>query len=212
MCIRDRHLYVLGAEVIYSDVQDQLHASGHGSQGDMLLLMSLVKAKYLIPIGGTIRHQRHYLQLARKMNYDDKDVFLLNEGETVVFENGKADVGRKVITKSVFVDAYGIGDVGDVILRDRQTLSTEGVVICIIKMSMEKKLVEDPIISARGFVYGVKNERERLFSGAQKTISDCIDKHASGPNLKREIIASLEKYLLKETRKEPMVIVELLQV
>jgi ribonuclease J len=206
------HLYLLGAEVIYSDVQDSLHASGHGSQGDMLLLMSLVKAKYLIPIGGTIRHQRHYLQLARKMNYEDKDVFLLDEGETVVFENGKADLGRKVPTKSVFVDAYGIGDVGDVILRDRETLSTEGVVISIIKLSADLKLTEPPIIVARGFVYGIKDERERLFVGAQKVIGDCIDKHSKGPHLKRELISALERYFLKETRKSPMVVVETLTV
>lgn len=206
------HLYLLGAEVIYSDVQDQLHASGHGSQGDMLLLMSLVKAKYLIPIGGTIRHQRHYRELARKMNYDDKDVFLLDEGETVVFENGKADIGRKVLTKSVYVDAYGVGDVGDVILRDRQTLSTEGIVMAIIKHTADMKLAEDPIIVSRGFVYGVKDERERLFGGAQKVITDAITKHGHGPNLKRELISVLEKYFGKETRKTPMVIVEIIQV
>lgn len=206
------HLYLMGAEVIYSDVQDQLHASGHGGQGDMLLLMSLVKAKYLIPIGGTIRHQRHYLQLARKMNYEDKNVFLLDEGETVVFENGKADLGRKVITKSVFVDAYGIGDVGDVILRDRETLSTEGVVISVIKLTADIQLAEPPIIVARGFVYGIKDERERLFVGAQKVIGDCINKHGKGPQLKRELISALERYFLKETRKSPMVVVETLVV
>ncbi|OGK29689.1 hypothetical protein A3I56_04570 [Candidatus Roizmanbacteria bacterium RIFCSPLOWO2_02_FULL_43_10] len=206
------HLYLLGAEVRYSDVHEGLHASGHGSQGDMLLLMSLVKPKYLIPIGGTVRHQRHYLDLARKMSFKDEEVFLLNEGETVVFEKGKAEMGSKITTKSVYVDAYGVGDVGDVILRDRMTLSTEGIVLAVLKLTAAHEMVEAPIFVARGFVYGVKNEREKIFAGAEKAIEEVLKKHKGSPQLRREIIYHLEKYFLKQTRKEPLIVVEMITV
>ncbi len=208
------HLYVLGADVRYSDVHDGLHASGHGSQGDMLLLMRMVGAKYLIPIGGTVLFQRHYRDLARRMNYDDKDVFLLEEGQTVEFENGKAALGKKVVTKNVYVDAYGVGDVGDVILRDRQTLATEGIVFVVVKYDLENKLVGKPECISRGFVHGKgKNtDKEKIFVGAGGVIEDLFAGQKGTLPLQRDMITRLERYFEKQTGKQPLVVVEMLRV
>ena len=112
-----------GADVVYSDIADQLHSSGHGNQEDLKFLVRFTNPRYFIPIGGTIRHQKQYENLVEQLGYAKKDVFSLNEGETIWFVKNKAYKGDKVETKNIYVDAYGIGDVGSVILRDRKTLS-----------------------------------------------------------------------------------------
>lgn len=206
------NLYQMGADVRYSDVHEMLHTSGHGSQGDMLLLMTLTKPKYLLPIGGTVIFQKHYADLAARKGYQDKDLFLLKEGETVEFTMDSARLGKKISTKSVYVDAYGVGDVGDVILRDRQTLATEGVVLAIIKVNDDGSLSEDPSFTPRGFVYGKQNERETIFKGATDVVKDLYSKSKGKFVSKRDIIYHLEKYLFKATRKQPLVVVEVLRV
>ncbi|MEK7110203.1 MAG: ribonuclease J, partial [Patescibacteria group bacterium] len=117
-----------GADVVYSDIADQLHSSGHGNQEDLKFLIRFTNPRYFIPIGGTIRHQKQYENLVEQLGYAKKDVYSLNEGETVWFVKNKAYKGDKVETKNIYVDAYGIGDVGSVILRDRKTLATDGIV------------------------------------------------------------------------------------
>lgn len=208
------NLYKMGADVRYSDIHDDLHASGHGSQGDMLLLMNLVKAKYLIPIGGTVLFQKHYADLAKRMQYTDKEVFMLDEGDTVEFFNHKARVGKKVNTKSVYVDSYGIGDVGEVILRDRQTLATEGIVFAVVKVDHNNKLAEKPDIVSRGFVYGKGQgkDKQELFDGAAAIIEKAYkDSKTQNPS-RRVIIRELERYFDKKARKQPLVVVERLTV
>ena len=122
----------LGADVVYGDIHDQLHASGHGNQEDLKFLVRFTNPRYFIPIGGTLRHQRQYLNIVTEMGFKQSQVFLLDEGETIWFDKEKATPGDHVETKNIFVDAYGIGDVGRVILRDRKTLSTEGMVVAIL--------------------------------------------------------------------------------
>ena len=202
------HLYVLGADVRYSDVQEQLHASGHGSQGDLKMLMRLVGAEYLVPIGGTIRHQRHYRELAREMDYKDDQIFLLNEGDTIWFENGKVKKGEQVQTKNIYVDAYGVGDVGETILRDRMTLSKEGFVFAVLKLDGNGKLVDRPEFTARGFIFGNLDE---IFEGAAELLEE-VYKKAQNPPLKRDITARLERYFYSKTNKEPLVCLHTLRV
>jgi len=112
-------LTLQGADVVYSDIQDQLHASGHGSREDLKLLIRLTNPKYFIPIGGTVRHQQQYRKLTEELGYRSDSVFLLQEGETVWFTKNKATLGDTIETRNIYVDAYGIGDVGSIVLRDR---------------------------------------------------------------------------------------------
>ncbi|KXK09421.1 MAG: Ribonuclease J 1 [Microgenomates bacterium OLB23] len=194
------HLYVLGADVRYSDVAEQLHASGHGSQGDMLLLMRLTQPKHLIPIGGTIRHQRLYLELAKRMNYQDKQVHLLREGETVWFDqDGRSALGEPVITKNVYVDAYGVGDVGETILRDRMTLSTEGIVFTVLKVGRDNLLAEKPEFTSRGFIFGAggenNKEKDTIFNGAAEVIGKSFDQNRGSMPLKKRPGLSTRKVL-----------------
>lgn len=208
------HLYLQEADVKYNKGGNDLHTSGHGSQGDMLLMMRMLNAKYLIPIGGTVLFQRHYRDLARRMNYRDEDVFLLGEGQTVEFENGKAKLGKKILTKNVYVDAYGVGDVGEVILRDRQTLATEGFVFIVVKVDSQGKLISKPECVSRGFVYGKGKgaDRDKIFEGAGDLIDDMFKAAKGAVPLHRDMITKLERYFEKQTNKQPLVVVEVLKL
>ncbi|MFH1826829.1 MAG: ribonuclease J [bacterium] len=101
-------LMIKGADVVYPDVKDRLHASGHGNQEDLKFLMCLVSAKNLIPIGGTIRHQRQYLKLAKQLSYPEQDVFLLNEGDSVWIDKDKMRTSEKIKTKNIYVSNQGL--------------------------------------------------------------------------------------------------------
>lgn len=207
-------LSMAGASIVYSDIHEQLHASGHGNQEDLKLLMRLTQAQYLIPIGGTVRHQQQYLQLAKELDYSENQVFLMREGETRWFELNKTYKGEAVATKNIFVDAYGIGDVGNVILRDRETLSQEGIVIIILMISQDNEFITKPQFISRGFVFG-KGEKQ-LFEKAERDIEKML-KTKEEPKInwdhkKQSLIKRLENLFYKETGREPLVAVEVIQV
>jgi len=207
-------LSLQGADVVYPDIHDQLHASGHGNQEDLKFLMRFTDPKYFIPIGGSIRHQKQYEKLAEELGYDKKQVFSLKEGETVWFTDRHATKGEIIETKNVYVDAYGIGDVGRVILRDRQTLSREGMVVAILSMSNQNVLIGQPKIISRGFIY--YKEGEKIYQEAIKTIEKVLkpkrENVFEGENLKREICRELEELFYKETGRKPLIMVEIIQI
>ena len=203
-----------GADVVYSDIADQLHSSGHGNQEDLKFLVRFTNPKYFIPIGGTIRHQRQYENLVEQLDYNKKDVFSLNEGETVWFDKFKAYLGDKIETKNIYVDAYGIGDVDSVILRDRKTLATDGVVFVLSNVDNNGLLLGQPKIVSRGFVF--EKEENRLYLEAKKIVEGIL-KPKGGKvlelgNMKREIIQNLEEFFRKATGKKPLIVAEVIQL
>jgi ribonuclease J len=206
-------LTLQGADVVYPAIQDQLHASGHGNSGDMMFLMRFTNPKYFVPIGGTIRHQRQYQRLVEDLGYKKDNVFMLDEGDTVWFTKNNATKGDNVPTKNIYVDSYGVGEVGTVVLRDRKTLSSDGVVVAIIAVDSKNKLVMQPKVLSRGFVFE-KNE-EKLFSDAVKVvekalkpIGDTIMDHSS---IRKQTMENLEKFFTEKRSKKPLVIVEIIQ-
>jgi len=207
-------LYYLGADVIYSDSEGEIHASGHGNQDDLKFLVRFTNPKYLIPIGGTVKLQRSYRTLMNSLGYPDERVVLLNDGETIWFEKGKTYQGDKIQVKNVYVDAYGIGDIGNFVLRDRRTLAEEGIVFVAVPISSEVKLISDPIISSRGFVY--KGDETGLFDNAKKIIAACFNNPNGGlltkTTVERSVIDMLEDYFKRETGREPLVVVEMLDL
>ncbi|HLL61060.1 MAG TPA: ribonuclease J [Candidatus Nitrosocosmicus sp.] len=201
----------LGAQVIYSDTHEQLHASGHGKQEDLKFLMRFTNPEYLIPIGGTIRHQRQYLELARDLGFHDSKVALLKEGETYWFEKDKAYVGESIETKNIYVDAYGVGDVGNVILRDRKTLAKEGIVILNLFVDEKDKFIMEPNFVTRGFIF--EKDEKILFNKAIKEIKIILnEKEYSIESVRQNLSRRLEKLFFKETGREPLVVVEIVKV
>lgn len=207
-------LSVQGADVKYSDIQDQLHASGHGNQEDLKLLVRFTDPKYFIPIGGTIRHQSQYQKLVTELGYKKEQMFLLNEGESVWFTHKDAKVGETIEAKNIYVDAYGVGDVGNVVLRDRKTISSEGMVVCVLILDTQMNLVTRPKILSRGFVY--EKMEDGLMENATRVVETTL-KPRGGEirdilNIKREVGVHLEDFFFKERGRRPLIVVDVVQV
>ncbi|OGK24652.1 hypothetical protein A3A46_01295 [Candidatus Roizmanbacteria bacterium RIFCSPLOWO2_01_FULL_37_13] len=207
-------LSLLGADVIYSDIQDQLHASGHGNQEDLKFLVRFTDPKYFIPIGGTVRHQHQYQKLVMGLGYKKEQLFLLDEGETVWFTKGKGYRGDSIETKNIYVDAYGVGDVGNVVLRDRKTLATEGIVAAVLILDGQGKLTTRPKFLSRGFVY--ESGEEMLFSEAVRRLEKVLKPRGERiidiNNVRKEAGEILEDFFFKERGRKPLVIVDVIQI
>lgn len=203
-----------GALVHYYDTQDDLHVSGHGSQKDIEMLLALVKPKYLLPIGGTIRHMRAYTELAGRMGWKKETVFELKPGESVEFTKDTAKRGEKIQVKSVLVDGLGVGDVGNIVLRDRKTLAKEGIVVVILSLDKEAaKIVAKPDIISRGFVFAKEQQAflDRTAEELAKKLRDKMKK-PNATEAKEITIDFLENFLFTETGRRPMVLPVVIEV
>jgi ribonuclease J len=200
-------------EVHYYDTQEDLHVSGHGSQKDILLLFGLLRPKYFIPIGGTKRHMRAYNLMAQSMGAIPGDVFELGSGDVVEFKNGNARVTGKVPTRNILVDGLGIGDVGNVVLRDRHVLAKDGVAIIMLPFDgTTKKLYDLPEIISRGFVF---EEKEKAF--LKQTAVELkkhleIGKTFDSKFVKDRAVNFLEKYFFEKTGRRPMVVPVIVEI
>lgn len=207
-------LSLQGADVIYSDIQDQLHASGHGNQEDIKFLIRFTNPKFFIPIGGTIRHQRQYQKLATDLGYRKEQVFMLDEGNTIWFMKNDAKEGDAIETRNIYVDAYGVGDVGNIVLRDRQTLSSEGMVVAMIVIDNQGRLVTRPKLLSRGFVF--EKGEDKLFDDAvgniEKIMKPGKERVIEMTAMKKEIGKTIEDFFFKARGRRPLVMVEVIQV
>lgn len=202
----------LGADVHYYDLNEGLHVSGHGSQEDIKEVFRIVKPKYFIPLGGTIRYMKSYENLVVQYGARKENVFRLHTGESVFFENGNARFGEKTKVKEVLVHGLGIGDVGKVVLRDRDILGDEGVVVAVYKVNARGFMVGNPELVTRGFVYeGVSrdligNTALRLASAA-RNMGNLKSRQA-----KDKVVSFLENHFYKLTGRSPMVLPVVVEV
>jgi len=195
-------------DVHYYDLQEDLHVSGHGSQKDIEMLFALAKPKFFIPIGGTIRHMRAYSLIAQKMGALPANVFELTPGEVVEFSHNSARLGTKIEVRDVLIDGLGIGDVGNVVLRDRKSLAKEGIVIAIFQIDKQKEfLISDPEIVSRGFVFESKS-KSLLNQAAVMVKKALIGKKALGDSkvVKNIAIDFLERFFYDQTGRRPMIL------
>jgi len=196
-----------GIGVHYYDMQEDLHVSGHGSIKDIEMLFALVKPKYFIPIGGTIRHMRAYGLIAQSMGAKEKDVLELTPGQIVEYSNQNARIAGRVPVKEVLIDGLGIGDVGNTVLRDRHILSKEGIVIALIHLDRNNgALLSPPELISRGFVFEQKYGRV-LDEAARDLARELQKKKSANPTLARNIsIDFLGKYFALKTGRRPMIL------
>ncbi len=210
------NIYRQGADVAYSDVRGIVHVSGHGSQGDLSKLMEMVKPKYLVPIGGNFRHMIAYKKLAMKNGFAENQILVKDGGEIIEFnEKGLVPTKANIQIGQVMVDALGVGDVGNVVLRDRKILSEEGIVVAILPLKEHtSQLDSDPEIISRGFVYIKENlellaETKTGIRRALTTIKGAVGDH----RLIRERVQDfLEKFFFDKTGRRPMVLVVIIEV
>lgn len=203
----------MDVSVHYYDMQEDLHVSGHGSQKDIELLFALVKPKYYIPIGGTIRHMRAYSLIAQDMGVNENQILTLRDGDVVEFADDNAGKSGHIPVKSVLVDGLGIGDVGNTVLRDRHILSKEGIVIAISHLDRNEGILIDlPELISRGFVF------EKKYSGVLDDAAKELNKILSqkrGLNsnvVKNTSVDLLEKYFYNKTGRRPMILPVVVEV
>lgn len=201
-----------GARVVYSELADDLHTSGHGSQGDISMLAGIVQPKYFVPIGGTFAHMRAYANLMEAMGFTRGSVLELHEGEIVEFENGRAQINGQVETQDVFVDGSQVGDVGRVVLQDRQKLAEEGVFVVVVKKDPKGKLKDEVNVISRGFVYVA--ESEKLMKDATRKVAKAVrGRHVKDWRQVRHLIENqLGEMFYSRTRRHPMILTVLVDV
>jgi ribonuclease J len=202
-------LHKKGVNVIYESLAD-VHVSGHACKQELKLIHSLVKPKFFIPVHGEYSHLKHHAELAEDLGMPSKNIFILQNGDILEMNSYDANVKGKVPAGRVFVDGLGVGDVGNIVLRDRRILSEDGLMVVIIKMnSRERKIHKHPDIISRGFVY--VRESEDLIEGASeiayKKVKDYLKKDKTDWNtIKKGVIRDLNNYLYSETKRRPMIL------
>ena len=196
-----------GANVIFQDA----HVSGHACQEELKLIYSLVKPKYAIPIHGEFRHRKANAGLALSLGIPKENVFMLQSGDVLELDSKEAKVVDKVHTGEVLVDGLGVGDVGNIVLRDRQHLAEDGILIVV--MTLEKKtnrLLAGPDIVSRGFVY--VRESEGLMEDARKVLVDAVDnclhrqRGADWSKIKLVVRDTMNEFIWKRTKRRPMIL------
>ena len=199
----------LGADVHYYEIQEDLHVSGHGSQGDIKLLTSLVRPTYFLPIGGTARHLHSYAKLIESLGYPYERVLQLDAGIPVEFEEGKAAIGKPMAVNEILVDSSGVEDIGEVVIKDRQTLSTEGIIIVVVPLKRgDFRRMGEVEVMTRGF------SREKLPEETVKTIRDQVDgtlaqmreKATERHQLRYQLEKVIFRFLAKRSTRRPMVL------
>lgn len=194
-------------DVHYYDMQEDLHVSGHGSIKDIEMLFALVKPKYYIPIGGTIRHMRAYGLIAQSMGAKENEVLELTPGQIVEYAGQNARIAGRVPVKEVLIDGLGIGDVGNTVLRDRHILSKEGIVVAIIHLDRNNGvLLSPPEVISRGFVF--EQKYGRVLDEASRDLSREIQRKKSTNSTvaRNTAIDFLEKYFAQKTGRRPMIL------
>ncbi|AIQ24664.1 ribonuclease J [Paenibacillus sp. VTT E-133280] len=209
-------LFRLGANVIYSGSNSGVHVSGHGSQEELKLMLNLMKPKYFIPIHGEYRMQRKHALLAESVGVESQNIFITEIGEIVEIQGGAARKAGKVTAGNVLIDGLGVGDVGNIVLRDRKLLSQDGILVVVVTLSKQNgAIVSGPDIISRGFVYvreseGLLDEANRIVSSTlQRLMSEKVNEWAS---LKTSVKDSLGRFLYEQTRRRPMILPIIMEV
>jgi ribonuclease J len=196
-------LFRRGANVIYEPISP-VHVSGHASQEEMKLLLHLVKPKYFIPIHGELRHLKQHATIAQEVGLSPNNIAVIENGQVVEFEGGEMSIGDRVPGGYVFVDGSRVGEVGPSVVREREALARDGIVV--ISLMLEKssgRLIEEPEIITRGFVY--KRDAQDLLTLARNRITDTVNR--GNGNLQDDVEQTIKAFFFNETKRRPMVFV-----
>ncbi len=199
-------LFMKGADVIFQDA----HVSGHACQEEIKLLYTLVQPRYAIPVHGEYKHLKAQARLAQELGIDKEDIFILSSGDVLELNMESAKVTGKVPVGAILVDGLGVGDVGNIVLRDRQHLAEDGILIVVLALDgVGNQLVSGPDIVSRGFVY--VRESDELMEEARSLIEEsvfrCLDNGVSDwGKIKSVIKDSLSDYVWKKTKRRPMIL------
>ncbi|MGY4104346.1 ribonuclease J [Ignavigranum ruoffiae] len=201
-------IYRAGAEV--KTITDHYRVSGHASQNDLKLMLNFLKPQYLLPVNGESRMLAAHAKLAKELGYDDFHIFLPQNGDILEYKKGNISLAGQVPAGDVLVDGLGVGDIGNVVLRDRRVLSEDGIFIVVATISRRlKRVLVGPQISSRGFVY-MKTSIDLIQMCSDMTL-DVLEDHLARSDfdwgeLKADLREKLGKFLFKETQRRPVVL------
>ncbi len=205
-------LQMKGADVIFQDV----HVSGHACQEEIKLIYSLVRPRYAIPVHGEYKHRKAQAKIAAQLGIPKENIFMLQSGDVLEMDDQRADVTGRVPVGAILVDGLGVGDVGNVVLRDRQHLAEDGILIVVLALdSHSDQLVSGPDIVSRGFVY--VRESDELLDEARllvdEAVQDCLDRGKTDwGKLKGTIKDVLSDFVWKKTKRRPMILPIIMEV
>ena len=200
-------LSMKGAKVIFQDV----HVSGHACQEEIKLIYSLVKPKYAIPVHGEYRHLKANAGIAKMLGIPKENIFILKSGNVLELSDKEAKVVDNVHTGEILVDGLGVGDVGNIVLRDRQHLAEDGIMIVVLTLEKgSNQLLAGPDIVSRGFVY--VRESESLMEEARKVLTEAVEdclthqRNADWSKIKLVIRDTMNDFIWKRTKRRPMIL------
>lgn len=205
-------LFMKGAKIIYQDT----HVSGHACQEELKLIYSLLQPKYVIPVHGEFKHLKAQEKLAQSMGIEDKNIFVLQSGNVLELSEISGGVVGQVAAKEIYVDGLGVGDVGNIVIRDRQKLSENGLIIVTVGIEKSSnQVVSGPDIISRGFVY-VREADElmiKIKQAARKSLDKCIDNNTMDwGKIKLTIKEDMGKFLWKELKRNPLIMPIIIEI
>lgn len=202
-------LFKIGASVIYKSLAE-VHVSGHACQEELKLILALAKPKYFIPVHGECRHLMLHAELAEQVGIPAQNAFVLNNGSVLEIDESGAKVTGTVQNGKILVDGLGVGDVGNIVLRDRKHLAQDGLIIVVVTISGEnKKIVSRPDVISRGFVYVREAEAliDEIKDIAYESMEISLEKHTTDwSTLKNNLKNSVAKYIYEKTKRNPMIL------
>jgi len=209
-------LFEKGAEVIYSDIAD-IHVSGHAYEEELKLMHSLIKPKYFMPVHGEYRHLKQHSVIAQNLGMSEDNIHILENGQVLSVTTKQATITKETVSADpVLVDGLGIGDVGNIVLRDRKLLSESGLIIVVAAIEKESRMIcSGPDIVSRGFVYVRENEDliDQARSVVSKALTKCCDDDVRDWNaLKGSVKDALKSFIYEKTQRNPIILPIFLEV
>lgn len=208
-------LFKKGVDVIYEDLEE-IHVSGHAYQEELKLIHSLVKPKYFMPVHGEYRHLKHHKDLAIKLGMKPQNVFTLETGQVLEITNEGVNANKRVHTGVIFVDGLGVGDVGNIVLRDRRDLAKDGMVTIVVAINRDSySIVAGPDVITRGFIYAREAEDliNKIKEVSKEEIEKCLEQEIlEWQILKTNIKRSIEQLLYHKTKRRPIVFPIIMEV
>lgn len=205
----------LGVNVYYSAITSDLHVSGHAAADELKLMINLIKPRFMLPIGGTFRHMKEFSRMAQGMGYEKKQILDIEDGDILEVSRDNVKLAGRVETQNVYVDGLGVGDVGHVVLRDRQVMSEEGVVIVVVPIDQHNgRLGGELDIISRGFVF--EEVAGELLDDAKEVVKKSLDGHGKKVSdwrfTRKTIEEKLERFFYDSTQRRPLILTVVVEV